>query len=83
MPTSCPPLAPLLRARSPALRPNRARSPAPTFPHCTLSRASQGGLFTCLPLTGVTTLKRLQALPASEHPDVVVRSVAQLAGLPV
>ncbi|KAG2445344.1 hypothetical protein HYH02_008809 [Chlamydomonas schloesseri] len=43
----------------------------------------QGGLFTCLPLTGVTTLKRLQALPASEHPDVVVRSVAQLAGLPV
>ncbi|PNW82043.1 hypothetical protein CHLRE_06g271400v5 [Chlamydomonas reinhardtii] len=42
----------------------------------------QGGLFTCLPLTGVTTLKRLEGLPASEHPDVVVRSVAQLAGLP-
>ncbi|GLI70322.1 hypothetical protein VaNZ11_015277 [Volvox africanus] len=42
----------------------------------------QGGLFTCLPLTGVTTLERLQSLPASERPDVVVGSVAKLAGLP-
>jgi ribonucleotide monophosphatase NagD (HAD superfamily) len=41
----------------------------------------QGGLATCLPLTGVTTLERLAALPPAERPDVVVRSVAQLAGL--
>ncbi|GIL85777.1 hypothetical protein Vretifemale_14214 [Volvox reticuliferus] len=42
----------------------------------------QGGLFTCLPLTGVTTLERLQSLPPSERPNVVVGSVAKLAGLP-
>ncbi|GLC44758.1 hypothetical protein PLESTF_001055400 [Pleodorina starrii] len=41
----------------------------------------QGGLFTCLPLTGVTTLERLGRLPVSELPDLVVPSVAQLAGL--
>ncbi|KXZ52039.1 hypothetical protein GPECTOR_10g1062 [Gonium pectorale] len=41
----------------------------------------QGGLFTCLPLTGVTTLERLRGLPVGELPDVVVPSVAQLAGL--
>ncbi|EFJ53185.1 hypothetical protein VOLCADRAFT_115779 [Volvox carteri f. nagariensis] len=42
----------------------------------------QGGLFTCLPLTGVTTLERLRRLAVSERPDVVIGSVAQLAGLP-
>ncbi|PNH08869.1 Phosphoglycolate phosphatase [Tetrabaena socialis] len=41
----------------------------------------QGGLLTCLPLTGVTTLAALAALPPGERPDCVVQSVAQLAGL--
>lgn len=42
----------------------------------------QGGLFTCLPLTGVTTRATLEALPEDLRPDVVVGSMAQLAGLP-
>lgn len=41
----------------------------------------QGGLVTVLPLTGVTTLERLQALPPGELPDFVVGSVANLAGM--
>ncbi|GFR43399.1 hypothetical protein Agub_g4478, partial [Astrephomene gubernaculifera] len=41
----------------------------------------QGGLRTCLPLTGVTTRHQLAALPPGERPDVVVPGVAALAGL--
>lgn len=57
----------------------RPTSSAP-FPAVLLPRR-QGGLVTVLPLTGVTTLERLQALPPGELPDFVVGSVANLAGM--
>jgi ribonucleotide monophosphatase NagD (HAD superfamily) len=46
-----------------------------------IALGKEGGLVTILPLTGVTRESDLAGLPASQAPDFVIRSVANLAGL--
>ena len=46
-----------------------------------IALGKQGGLRTCLPLTGVTQPADLAAAPPAARPDFVVRCLAVLAGL--
>lgn len=46
-----------------------------------IALGKQGGLVTLLPLTGVTQRADLEGLPADQRPDVVMPSIAALAGL--